>query len=238
MDPVLHRLRLHRAPLLRCHTHRHKKTRQEQSHKSCNRQGEIWVKFEKSVWPGPSISSRSSPVICIFRHSLYYCLPDLIISYEHAIWYFILFHSESHLITKQKLQTLKSYVGNGNTFKRLIGGLTNNLTKTTNIVFVLFSMYPLGMQDETNCAFFCLQEIDKKGLVLWNPLESRQFPSFSKRHLASSCALVLVAPTWLYCLWVHIVERVVAMIHTSGISMWLPRLISCVRTLDGDTSRS
>ena len=78
--------------------------------------------------------------------------------YGHAIWYFIWFHSESHLITKQKLQTLKSYVGNGNTFKRLIGDLTNNLT---NVVFVSFSMYPLGMQDETNCAFFCLQKSTK-----------------------------------------------------------------------------
>ena len=162
VDPVLHRLRLHRAPLLCCHTHRHKKTRQEQSHKSCNRQGEIWVKFEKSVWPGPSISSGSSPVICIFRHSLYYCLPDLIISYEHAIWCFILFHSESHLISKQKLQTLKSSVGNGNTFKRLIGDLTNNLTKTTNIVFVSFIMYPLGMQDETNGAFFVYKNRQKR----------------------------------------------------------------------------
>ena len=27
------------------------------------------------------------------------------------------------------------------------------------------------------------------------------------------------------CLWVHVVERVLAMIHTSGISIWLSRLI-------------
>ena len=53
-----------------------------------------------------------------------------------------------------------------------------------------------------------------------------------------SCARVLAAHTLPFCLWVHIVERVVAMIPTSGISMWLSRLTSSVRTLEGVTSRS
>ena len=57
-------------------------------------------------------------------------------------------------------------------------------------------------------------------------------------HLALSCAPVLPAHTLPSCLWVHIVEKVVAMIHTSGISMWLFRLTSSVKYLEGVTSRS
>ena len=64
------------------------------------------------------------------------------------------------------------------------------------------------------------------------------FPSLSILHLALSCARVLAAHTLPFCLWVHIVERVVAMIPTSGIFMWLSRLTSSVRTLEGVTSRS
>ena len=175
MDPVLHHLRLRRAPLLCCHTHRHKKMRQEESHKSCNRQGEIWVKFKKSVWPGPSISSGSSPVICIFRNSLYYCLPDLITSYEHAIWYFILFRSESHLISKEKkykhwkaLLAMETLLTDWLKIWQIIWPRP----RPTNIVFVLFSIYPSGMQDETNArngAFFCRQKIKWKDLFYGIP---------------------------------------------------------------------